>query len=233
MKRFYKEVALGGATAGAIEVLLDGRPVKTPEKRALQMPSTALAEAVAAEWTAQEETIRPAAMPMTRLASTAVDRVIPRRGELIEDIMGYAGSDLVCYRAPHPPDLVEKQKTVWQPLVDWAALSLDAPLEVTQGIIPVGQKREAMTALESAVGRFDDWSLTGIAATANSTGSLIIALALGHRQLDGPGAYEAAMLDELHQASLWGEDEEAAERRQAIRADIEEAARFLELVSSR
>ena len=138
MKRFYQQTGIVPA-AGGYGVALDGKPIKTQGKQPLVVPSAALAGAIAAEWEAQQGEIRPAQMPLTRLASTAIDRVAPQREAIVQQIADYAGTDLVCYRAVHPPELAIRQHAVWQPLADWAALRYDAPLEITAGVIPKPQ----------------------------------------------------------------------------------------------
>ena len=134
MKRFYKQAEPLESASGH-GVALDRRPVKTPGKRELIVPKRVLAAAIAEEWNAQEGEIRPATMPLTRLATTAIDRVATRREAVIEETANYAGTDLVCYRAAHPPALAARQQAVWQPLIDWAALRYDAPLAITTGVI--------------------------------------------------------------------------------------------------
>lgn len=229
MKRFYRAVEVAEERSG-FGIRLDGRPVRTPGRAPLVVTSRPLAEAIAAEWAAQAETILPRTMPMTRLASTAVDRVTPQREQVIDDVAAYAGTDLVCYRAAAPPDLVHRQHESWQPLVDWAALSYDAPLVVTTGMMPVGQPREALGALRAAVAAHDDFALAALVVATQASGSLVVALALATSRLDPEAAFAAAQIDETHQIERWGEDEELAERRAAIRADLEEAARFLALL---
>src|ERR1700722_20332371 len=130
MRRVYKDAAAIALDEG-YGIVLDGKPLRTPAKRALVAPSRALAEAIAEEWQAQGETVDPYTMPMTRLASSAIDLVAPRRGEIHAELLSYAGTDLVCYRAEHPPELIARQHESWQALVDWATLRFDAPLTVT------------------------------------------------------------------------------------------------------
>lgn len=232
MKRFYRAVDLSEGAFG-YEIHLDGRPVRTPGRAPLGVGSRPLAEAIVAEWAAQGETILPRTMPMTRQASAAIDRVAAQREQVIDELAVYAGTDLVCYRAAAPADLAYRQHEVWQPLVDWAALSYDAPLTVTTGMMPVGQPREALSALRAAAAAHDDFALAALSVAARATGSLVIALALSASRLDPAAAFEAAQIDETHQIERWGEDAEAAERRAAIRADLEEAARFLALLRER
>lgn len=216
--------------ADGFAVALDNKSVLTPAKAPLVLPTAALAAAIAAEWAEQGDRIKPQTMPMMALACTAIDRVGPNRGQVVEDIAAYGGTDLVCYRADGPADLVQRQARVWQPLVDWAALVLDAPLTVTAGIAPLGQPAAALRALTAAVAGFDDFGLAALSFATSAAGSLVIALALAQERLDGAAAFDAAELDESYQIEKWGEDAEAAERRRAIRADLAAAERFWALL---
>jgi chaperone required for assembly of F1-ATPase len=229
MKRVYKEVTTRPAEAGW-GVVLDGRPMRTPGKNELAVPSEKLAVAIAAEWDAQQGEIRPATMPLTRLAATAIDRTAVQRGRVIDEIAGYGGTDLVCYRADHPPALAARQQAVWQPLLDWAALRYDAALAVTCGVIPTRQSPAALKAFATAVAAHDDFRLTALHALTTACGSLVIALATMEGRLDAAEAFAASQLDETFQIEQWGEDAEAAARRESLAADIASAALFLELL---
>ena len=154
---------------------LDGKPLRTPAKHELTVPSETLAAAIAAEWDAQDPDIRPHTMPLTRLAATAIDRTAAKRGEIVAEIANYAGTDLVCYRAEHPPALAARQEAAWQPLIDWAAGRYDAGLAVTAGIVPQPQSPAALNAFAAAVGSQDDFRLNALQAVTASCGSLVIA----------------------------------------------------------
>jgi chaperone required for assembly of F1-ATPase len=229
MRRFYRQAAPLAASAG-FGVALDGRLAKTPAKRDLVVPKAALATAIAAEWNGQEAELRPATMPLTRLANRAIDREPNRRDAVLKETTNYAGTDLVCYRAADQPVLAARQQAVWQPLVDWAALRYDAPLKVTAGVIPARQPEASLQAFAAAVAAEDDFALTALHAATVACGSLVIALALIEGRLDSTEAFAASQLDESFQIEAWGEDAEQAERRRAIAADIAAAARFLSLL---
>ncbi len=211
-------------------VRLDAKPIKTPAARPLILPSQALAEAIAGEWECQGEMVSPASMPLTQLASTALDRVGPNRAHVSAELMRYAGTDLLCYRAEHPSDLVARQVQCWQPLLDWAALALDALLMTTTTVLAVGQPPEALAALSRALDRQDVWRLTAIQSAAAAMGSLVLALAMAEGRLTDIQAFELSQLDETFQIEQWGEDYEAADRRTELAADIAAAARLLELI---
>ncbi|MGA8549624.1 MAG: ATP12 family protein [Stellaceae bacterium] len=229
MKRVYRKVDTISAAAGH-SVALDGKPIKTPAKRPLVMPNAVLAAAIAAEWEAQETEIRPAEMPLTRLASTAIDRVAPQRPEVVRQIAGYAATDLVCYRAAHPPELAARQEAVWQPLIDWAVRRYDAPLEIAVGVIPVGQPDASLRAFAAAVAAHDDWALAALHLATGACGSLVIALALSEGRIDAAAAFAASELDESFHIDAWGEDAEQALRRRGLFGDLAAAARFLKLL---
>ena len=229
MKRFYQR-AEPAKRAGGRAITLDGKPIKTPGKRDLLVPSGALAAAIAEEWNAQETEVRASTMPLTRLATTAVDRVATQRDAIIRQAANYAATDLVCYRAAHPPALAARQQAVWQPLIDWAALRYDAPLVVTSGVIPKSQSAESLRAFAAAVAELDDFSLTALHAATSACGSLVIGLALIEGHLDAEEAFAASQLDESFQIEAWGEDAEQAQRRRSLAADIQAAARFISLL---
>jgi chaperone required for assembly of F1-ATPase len=227
-KRFYRTVAIA-AGEGGFRVLLGGRPVRTPAGIPLALPKAALAAAVANEWLAQDETLRPETMPLTRLAATALDRVAQHRTALINGLVDYAGADLICYRADDPPDLTALQAAVWQPLVDWAEAACGVRLLVRTGVVPFAQPPTAVDALRTMVATASDLRLTGLASVVQASGSLLIGLALLHGRIDADTAVEAALLDERWQAARWGVDEEAEARRAEIAADILAASLFLSL----
>lgn len=229
MKRFYKKAATIPAPRG-YGIALDGRLVKTPGKHDLIVPGLALAAAVAAEWDAQQGEIRRERMPLTRLAGTSIDRNQTQRDAIVRQIADYAGTDLVCYRATHPPALAARQQAVWQPLIDWAVDRYDAPLTVTTGVIPASQPPASLQALAAAVAGHNDFSLTALHAATAACGSLVIALALLERRLDAGEAFAASQLDESFQIEAWGEDKEQAERRAALATEIAAAARFISLL---
>ncbi|UUX48690.1 ATPase [Nisaea acidiphila] len=228
MKRFYKTASAGPAEGG-FQVLLDGRAVRTPAKAPLLLPAKDLAERIAAEWEAQGEKIEPGAMPFMSLASTGIDRVTPQREAVIDQIAAYGGSDLVCYRAEEPEELVHRQMAAWQPLLDWAEARFDARLTVTAGIMPAAQPEGALRALRLAVAEYDDLVLSGLYQLTTGFGSLIIALAVVEGRVDVETGTGLAQLDELFQEERWGGDSEASARRANIASNMADAARFVAL----
>jgi len=228
MKRFYKGAAVV-SVAGGHGVTLDGRPVKTPGKRELVVPSPALAVAIAAEWEAQQGEIFRETMPLTRLAGVTIDRNSTERDAVVRQVAHYAGTDLVCYRAIRPPALTARQEAIWQPLCDWASERYGAPLAVTTGVIPASQPAASLAAFTKVVVGHDDFSLTALHAATTDCGSLVIALALLEGCLDAGEAFAASQLDETFQIESWGEDSEQAKRRAALATEITAAARFMSL----
>lgn len=226
MKRFYKVASVGEAEGG-YQVLLDDRPVRTPAKAPLLLPGEQLAAEIAAEWNAQEEKIIPASMPFMSLAATGFDRVTPQRDAVIDQIVAYGGSDLVCYRAEDPDDLVIRQVKSWQPLLDWCRERFGAELAVTAGIMPQPQSEHALAALRRGIADHNDLVLSGLYQLTTGFGSLVIALAVLEDRIEAEKGIEYALLDELFQAERWGEDWEAIERRKAMAADMTNAARFI------
>jgi chaperone required for assembly of F1-ATPase len=190
-----------------------------------------LAAAIAAEWDAQRDEIRPEKMPLTRLAATAIDRTAFQREGVVAETANFAGTDLVCYRADQQPALAARQQAIWQPLIDWAMLRFDAPLTITTGVIPTPQAPASLKAFAAAVAMHDAFRLTALHTLTAACGSLVIALALLEGRIDADAAFAASQLDESFQIEAWGEDSEAAARRETLAADIAAAARFLELLN--
>jgi chaperone required for assembly of F1-ATPase len=229
MKRFYENVTVL-AEGDSFGVRLDGKPLRTPAKAALVLPSHALAEAIAAEWRGQGVTVKLTDLPLTRLASTGLDLVAARRAEIVAEVARYAGTDLVCYRAEHPPVLARRQHETWQPLIDWATLRYDARLEVTAGIVPVTQSAATLRAFAAAVESYGNLELAALHLAASAAGSLVVALALVEGLLDVESAFAAAQLDESFEIEQWGEDAEQAQRRAALKEDMGLARQFISLL---
>ena len=229
MKRFYGSVALGWEQGG-FTVLLDGRPVRTPARLVLAMPAEGLAEAVAGEWRQQGEEVDAHAMPLTRLATTAVDLMPARRGDAVAEAAEYAATDLLCYRASGPAALARRQADAWQPWLDWAERQYDARLVAVSGVMPATQDPIALRALRAAVERLDPWRLVGLHAATTLTGSLVLGLAIERGALTAEAAFDLAMLDEQFEIDQWGEDVEQAAQIARRRDDLLAAGRFLGLL---
>lgn len=229
-KRFYKDATAVSSDEGGYGVALDGRPVRTPGGAQLSVPLKALAEAIAGEWREQGDEIWLPAMPLTRLAATAIDRIGSERAAIAGRIAAYGESDLLCYRAEEPAALVARQTEHWQPLLDWAAAEYGARLAVANGITPVTQDAAALAALARAVEAHDDFRLAGLSQLAATCGSVVLALAVTAGRIDAQQAVAASQLDEDWQAEKWGQDDEAIARREARAGEITSAARFLELL---
>lgn len=192
-------------------VLLDTRPVRTPLQAPLILPTLALAEAVAAEWQAQDGKIDPEKMPFTRTANSALDKVAPQFAAVAEMLATYGESDLLCYRAEGPDDLIVRQSEAWDPLLTWAAEELGAPLAVTVGVMPVEQGRDSIARLSRHVGEMSRFQLAAFHDLVAVSGSLVLALAVTRKRLTAEAAWDLSRIDENWQIALWGKDEEAAE----------------------
>jgi chaperone required for assembly of F1-ATPase len=233
MKRFYTETAVDAGDGGH-RVLLDGKPMRTPAKAVLVLPTRTLAEAIAAEWreVPEKAEINVSQLPLTRLAATGLDRVATQRERVIEDTAKYAGSDMLCYRAPAPSSLVERQQATWQPLLDWVAGRYGARFVVAEGTTFVAQPADAVARLREAVAAHGDLALAALYNLTHISGSLVIALAVAEGHLPADKAFAAAQLDELYQIERWGEDPIATLRHENIKHDIEAGARFLALLEN-
>lgn len=227
-RRFWTDVSVEAVPAG-VAVRLDGRPVRTPLKTELAVPSRALADGIAAEWQAQGEVIDPMSMPLTRAANATLDKVIPQRAEVAAGLSEYGGSDLLCYRAEGPEGLRARQGAAWDPMLDWADATFGARLAVTSGVMPARQPEAALTALRDHVDGLSPWDLTALSEVVSLSGSLVLGLAVlaGH---DAADIWDRSRVDETWQAEQWGEDEEEAARIAVKRADFLQAQHYLHLL---
>ena len=228
-KRFYETARAERCDDGFL-ILLDDRPVRTPAKAELRLPTAALSEAVVQEWSDQETVVDPATMPLTKLANTAIDRVQGREPEIVEEVVGYAGTDLLCYRADTPEELVALQAAAWDPVLAWIEAHHDARFEVATGILHVAQSDESLACIRALAGRFDAFRLTALHNMTTLTGSAILALARAHGHLTAEAIWTAAHVDEDWQISKWGEDAEAQRRRELRRREMMSSSKLLELL---
>lgn len=225
MKRFWKDV-----TVGDEGIALDGRPVRTPGRAALALPTSALAEAVAEEWRAVGETIDPRTMPLTGLANAAIDRIAPDPAAFARELAAYGESDLLYYRAELPPPLVERQIAAWDPLLAWARHRYDVHFETVTGVMHRAQPAATVARLGEAVAALDAFRLAGLSPVVTVSGSLVAALALLEGAADADSVWQAVRIDEDWQEEMWGEDDLATQHRDAHHADFMVGARFLGLL---
>lgn len=229
MKRFWTTVELEPLDGGW-GVTLDGRPVRTPARERLVLPTPALADAVAAEWRDCGETIDPRAMPFTGLANAALDRVATDPQRFADDLSAYAQSDLLLYRADMPRALVARQAAAWDPLLDWARQRFDVAFTPVTGIMPVSQPEETIRRLSTAVASLGPYQLAGLQPVVTIGGSLVVALALYEKAIAPEAAWDAVGLDVAWQAEQWGVDADAAAAEEGRREAFLSAAKFLELL---
>jgi chaperone required for assembly of F1-ATPase len=214
-KRFYTTVSIGPVEDGGHAILLDGRTVRTPAKQALTVPTQAAAALLAAEWDAQKENIDPATMPVTRLANTAIDGVSKDIRAVFDDILSFAGTDLLCYRASEPEGLVIRQSERWDPVVTWAADKLGARFILVEGVVHQVQPRAAINGVAEALRAYaTPLGLACLHTITTLTGSALLAIAFAEKQLSGEEVWALAHLDEDWQIEHWGTDDEAFQRRE-------------------
>lgn len=231
-KRFWSDVAVVPEGDG-FAVVLDERPVRTPLKARLAVPTRGFAEEVAREWAAQEGEIRPVTMPATRLANAAIDKVSAQRDEVVTMLAGYGATDLLCYRAEGPSTLVERQRMGWDPLLAWSAEALGADLATGSGVMPVQQREADLRRLREPIEAMDDFALAAFHDLVALSGSLVLAHAVAQGRLSAEEAWRLSRLDEDFQIEEWGEDEEAAEAAAHRRQAFLDAARFHALLTPR
>jgi chaperone required for assembly of F1-ATPase len=225
-KRFYKDVTTDAGDDGWV-IKLDNRTLRSPAGALLHLPSPALAAAVADEWRAQDEHIDAASMALFSLAVTVLDRVIPQQPAIVSELAGYGDNDLLCYRADDD-DLAARQQQLWQPWLEWAESAFGVSLQVAIGIMPVNQLHAG--GFHDALQQFDAWRLGALHRAVSLGGSLVLGLGFVEGRLDAEQLFSTAFLDELWQNEKWGRDYEAEDRQNYIRAELAEAARFLQLL---
>lgn len=226
-KRFYERASVAPTSAGPklYVVQLDGRPVRTPKKRTLALPTLELAKLVAGEWASQGERIDPASMPITRLANTAIDAVAEQMEAVAADIVAHSGSDLLCYRAEGPEGLQRRQAASWEPIVAWAEATLGCRFERGEGIVPIVQPEETLARVAEAVKGLNEYQLAALHVMTTLTGSALLALAHAHGRLTAEQAWAGAHIDEDWQIEHWGRDEEADARRAFRWLEMQAASR--------
>ena len=231
MKRFWKDVAVK-REHGGWGILLDGRPVKTPARVALAVPTERLAEAIAEEWRGVGETIDPRAMPVTGLANAAIDRVGPARQGFADGLAKYAEADLACYRADGPDTLVDRQEESWDELLAWARRRYDVDFATTTGLTHVTQPAATVERLAHEVSALDAFRLAGLSPLVTIGGSLVGGLAVLEKAMTPEQVWQAVSLDDQWQLERWGSDAEAEAGLENRRRDFLAAARFLELLDA-
>lgn len=229
MRRFWKDVSLEQSTFGHA-VRLDGRPVKTPTRNELALPTKKLADAVVAEWEAVEKTIDPMLMPMTGFANAAIDHIGGDRDGFVTAIAAYGETDLLCYRAAADEALGARQAEIWEPWLDWSRARYDVSFVIVEGIMHQPQPEATLAKLRATVAARGTFELAAMAKLAHLSGSLVLTLALVERAGEADEVWNAACLDELWQEELWGADHWADKNRADRRVEFMAAVRFLELL---
>ena len=235
MKRFWEAALAVPRLEGGYGVVLDGRPLRLPGGNILTTESRPLAEAIAGEWHkaggSKGGEMRQDDVPLTRLLGAAQERIAPDPKPMVEGLARYGETDLLCYRA-EDHRLAAWQGEAWQPVLEWAALALDAPLSITQGLMPVPQAPASLAALKAAVARHDAAGLAALGVVVPALGSLVLGLALSLGRLDAEEAHRLAIMDEVYQEEFWGSDDEAEARRAERLAEVRLAARFMALMAA-
>lgn len=231
MKRFWTEVRVERGEGG-YGILLDGRPVRTPARNALLLPTAALADAVADEWRGVVETLRPDAMPMTGMANAAIDVVAPDVAGFAGTLARYAGTDLTCYRAEGPQPLVARQVAAWEPMLKAVEARHGLLFRRTAGILPVAQPEETLAKVQACLNGLDAWRLVALQPVVVISGSVVLGLALLDGVVTAEACFASACIDDDWQVEQWGTDTAAAAQQAARRRDFMAAARFLQLSST-
>lgn len=232
MKKFYQSADIIRLEQGEWGVTLDGRPVRTPAKHRLCVPTKALAKAIATEWESQTDYIRPHTMSLMQHAATALDRVAPNRAAIVGDVSGYGATDLLCYRAQSPRELAERQAAAWNPLLAWLKQTYGIRLAVTEGVMPIHQEAEALRLLHMCVDRYAPLHLAALHTATTISGSVVIGLALLTGHLSADDAFNVSQIDETFQIEHWGEEAQALERQNHLHGELRAAEKFLKLLGA-
>lgn len=227
-KRFYKEVTLE-VEGESHKILLDGRVIKTPMKETLAVKTEALAKAIQGEWAGQGEEIDSETMILTKLANTGIDRVAPRRADILAELVSYGGNDLLCYRATEPNSLVELERKVWDPVLNWFSDQHDIRMQLAAGVIHVAQEAIELEKLEALYDQFDEFALTALHNMTTMLGSALLPLALILGDWEHEEVWSAAHLEEDFQIQRWGQDEQAQNRREIRHGEFLETYKFYQL----
>ncbi|MDB5619558.1 ATP12 family protein [Tardiphaga sp.] len=230
-KRFYTQAGMAETPEG-FAITLDGKTVRTPSRQPLALPERSIAEAIVAEWQAQQDTINPTTMPLTRLANSVIDAVGDNVQGVTEDIVKYFGTDLLFYRAGHPKELVAREAESWDPVLFWAAEDFGAHFILAEGIIHVQQPATAIAAARATLPQ-DSWIVAALHLVTTITGSALLAVALLRGRLDADQVWAAAHVDEDWNIEHWGVDEEVAHRRAAKQVDFRAAASVVQALAPR
>lgn len=231
MKKFYQNVAVTDVEGG-YSIMLDGRSVKTPGKALLMVPTKALADVVADEWRAQEDDILPETMPMTQYANTAIDRIGSHRDTIVDELVAYGHTDLLCYRADDPDELIALQSAKWQSLLDKLDAELAVRLNVTVGIVPMEQSSETMEHLNKLVQAHSDYELAAFHSFVSGFGSIALALSLTHGLADFEACWQASILEQTFQEEAWGTDVEVEDKRKFLKAEMQTTFELWRLLHS-
>lgn len=232
LRRFYKEAKIRNLPEGGFAIHLDSRSLETPAGRPLVVPTRPLGEAIAEEWNALGERIDPKLLPLTALANTAIDITGPRRADILAALLGFVETDMLCYRAETPAELVCRQRQMWDPPLAALAERTGARLAVHAGLLPQPQPVEVRERMAATLEALDDWHLAAVQAVAGATHSLALALSHALGGISCEALIAAAHLDETFQNECWGFDAEAHHRRAAIEAELRAADRFLALLAA-
>lgn len=232
-RRFWKHTTVVQAEDGkGFSVRLDNSRLRTPAKAELLVPTSVIAELIAAEWDAQAEFVDPESMPVTRAANAAIDRVSLKHAEVADMLAEYGDSDLTCYRAEAPVELIARQEAAWDPLLDWLYESYGARLEPRNGIIHRAQSPDALVRLRDAVHAFDPFCLTAFHDLVTLSGSLVIGLAASKDVFPADQLWDMSRVDEIWQEDQWGADDEATEHANLKRNSFLKAKQILDAIDA-
>ncbi|MGY8986546.1 MAG: ATP12 family chaperone protein [Sphingomonadales bacterium] len=230
MRKFYKKVSTSQVEDGFL-ILLDGKPIKSPLGNIISVPTEDLAKAILGEWDVEGDEINPEIMLLTRFANTNFDKVRPQREAIVGEVSAFGGSDLLCYRASTPDDLVEAQSKEWDLILIWLKEELDVGLKTTSNVLHIEQNLEDLAKLQAIVNSLDTFILSAFYSVTSILGSLVLALALLKKKINVDEAWCASRVDENYQINAWGENLETMQKNKNDYKVLKSAVKFIKLAT--
>ena len=228
MKKFWKKVSIKKISFNSFQIMLDERILQTPLKRELILPNLNLAQEIAKEWDQDSINIKTESMIFYGLISTSLDKIIDNRNVYIDDILDYIDTDLICYRADNPKELVELQKSKWDPIILLVEKYIGTKVQVFIGVSPNKQHYTVHDGINNLIDQFDIFEISALHRITNITGSIFLSLCVLRKDISKNEVFELSFLDELWQEENWGFDKENSQKRKEISIELNKSIFLLD-----
>ena len=230
MKKFWKIVQVKKKLKNSFEILLDKRILKTPMQKDLIFSNYKIAKETALEWDIDEKEINTENMVFYGLISTAIDKISNDKVSYIDNVLGFINTDLICYRADKPNELIDLQNSSWNPIISFIKKYIDVELKFFIGVMPSKQSLEIFNRLKTLINSFSDIEISALHRMTNLTGSIFISICILKGDVLKNEAFELSFLDELYQAKNWGVEQESLDKRDKIAKELNRIISFVELI---